>query len=98
MATRNHEIISGLKDAVRYASGAHSGVVERKVRVVDPLNIKGLRARLGLTQGKFAAKYSFTLSSVRNWEQGTRKPNKVAENFLRVLSRSPETVEAALAA
>jgi len=49
-----------------------------------------------LSQQKFAARFGFALSALRNWEQGRRQPDPAARAFLRVIDREPEAVSRAL--
>jgi putative transcriptional regulator len=50
------------------------------------------RARLGLTQEKFAALLGISPATLRNWEQGRREPNGAAKILLKVALRHPRVV------
>lgn len=91
-------IIEGLKDAVRHARGDKSRARLHTVHVDSPLDVRAIRAKLGFTQEQFARKFGFSLSAVQNWEQGRRRPAGVNKNFLKVIDRIPQQVEAVLAA
>ena len=41
---------------------------------VDAISIKALRAKVGLSQPKFAALLNVDIGTLRNWEQGRREP------------------------
>ena len=56
-----------------------------------------VRARTGLSQSGFAARYGFSASAVRDWEQGRRTPEASTLCCLRVIEREPQAVERALA-
>jgi putative transcriptional regulator len=92
------KIIAGLKDAVRYSRGDHSRGKVTKIAVPHPLDVQAIRNRQGLTQKAFAEKYGFSLSTLRNWEQGHRAPTGASRVLLLVIEKSPQAVEAALAA
>lgn len=62
-------------------------------RAVD---VRALRARLGLSRAAFAERFGLALAAVRDWEQGLRRPDPVARVLLVVIARSPETVAAAV--
>ena len=47
--------------------------------------IREVRARLGLTQEKFAAKLGVTLPTINRWENGRTKPSPLAIRTLREL-------------
>ena len=63
---------------------------------IYPVDLKQLRRRLGLTQESFAARFGFSLGTVRNWERGRRRPEGPAQILLQVIDREPEAVERAL--
>ena len=59
-------------------------------------NLRALRHRLGLTQEEFAARYRLPLGTIRDWEQGTHKPDRAALVLLTVIAIDPEGVAKAL--
>lgn len=65
---------------------------------VDAVSIKALRAKVGLSQPKFAALLRVDLGTLRNWEQGRREPTGPAKALLTAISRDPTHVLKALAA
>jgi putative transcriptional regulator len=92
------KIIAGLKDAVRYSRGDLTRGKSTRVTVPHPLDVKAIRTRQGLTQEAFAKKYGFSLSTLRNWEQGHRAPTGASRVLLLVIEKQPQAVEAALVA
>lgn len=58
-------------------------------RVPDPREI---RQRLELTQRAFATQFQIALGTLRNWEQGARRPDSAAKAYLRVIAASPDAV------
>ena len=65
---------------------------------VPEVDVKTVRRRLRLSQTEFAARYGFAPASVRNWEQGRRRPDGSARVLLTVIDREPEAVSRALEA
>jgi putative transcriptional regulator len=63
----------------------------RTFRVDEP-EVKLLRERYGLSQPKFAALLGISVATLRNWEQGRRRPEGSARVLLRVVEKYPETV------
>jgi putative transcriptional regulator len=55
-------------------------------------NVKRLRDRLGLTQEAFAAAYRIPVGTLRDWEQGRKRPDAPARAYLTVIARNPEAV------
>lgn len=52
----------------------------------------GIREQFGLSQDKFADLVGISVGTLRNWEQGRRKPEGPARVLLRVASRHPEVL------
>ena len=67
----------------------------RTFRIQSP-NVSAIRRHLGLTQQKFAELLGISPATLRNWEQGRRKPEGPAKALLRVASRNPNAVFDAL--
>jgi len=55
-----------------------------------------VRRRLGLTQAEFARRIEVPLDTVRNWEQGKRRPTGAAKSLPKILDKAPESALAAL--
>ena len=51
-----------------------------------------------LSQEAFARRYGFTVSAVRDWEQGRRQPERSARILLTIIKRDPAVVRRALTA
>lgn len=61
-------------------------------------DIVALRRFTGLTQAAFARAIGISLHTLRNWEQGRRKPAGAALALLRVVARHPRILNENLAA
>jgi len=73
--------------------------LNRAKRVVPPpaaQDVRAIRRRLGLTQAEFAARYGFSLETIRNYEQGHRRPAGPARVLLKVIASEPDAVTRAL--
>jgi len=90
------KIKAGLDDAQNCLDGTAD---KRKFRVTVParINVKKIRAQLGLSQQSFAQTYGFALTAVRDWEQGRRQPERSARILLKVVEKEPAAVTRALA-
>jgi putative transcriptional regulator len=51
--------------------------------------IAALRSFVGLTQAEFARAIGISVHTLRNWEQGRRKPEGPAIALLRIAARHP---------
>jgi putative transcriptional regulator len=54
--------------------------------------------RLHLSQGAFATLFGIPLATVKDWEQGLRRPDAPARAYLRVTAQNPKAVRNALEA
>jgi putative transcriptional regulator len=88
-------IRKGLEEAVRYANGRASRNGYR-VHVPEHIDVKAIRARLRMTQQTFAARFGFSVNTLRHWEQGKREPEGPTRAYLLVIDRAPEAVQKAL--
>ena len=62
----------------------------------EPVKVKNVREKLGLTQAQFAKMICISLGTLRNWEQGRTYPEGAAIALLRVAESKPEAVLQAL--
>jgi putative transcriptional regulator len=88
--------MAGLEDALAYARGDPSRGVAHEIEVPG-VDVRAVRTRLGLSQPKFAAMFRVSVATVRNWEQGRRRPEGPARVLLTVIEREPDAVRRALA-
>mmetsp|Transcript_10872 Transcript_10872/g.17692 ORF Transcript_10872/g.17692 Transcript_10872/m.17692 type:complete len:129 (-) Transcript_10872:899-1285(-) len=56
------------------------------------VDVAQVRKDLALTQGAFAKRFGFSVSAVRNWEQGRRVPDRAATLLLRMIQEEPQRV------
>lgn len=92
------KILEGLEDALSYAKSGAGVARARTVRVPDNIDVKSVRDRLGMSQREFAMQFGIPLATVRNWEQGRRKPEAMARVLLQIIEADPSVVERAFAA
>ena len=90
---RSKKLIDAIMEADEILRGVRKP--SREFRV-DATSIKALRARLELSQAKFAALLDIDLGTLRNWEQGRREPTGPAQALLRAIRNDPEAVLSAL--
>lgn len=92
--SKNFESIrKGLNEAIAHGRRKRIGAKVYKPRTVD---VAGLRARLGLTQEQFSARFGFSVSTLRRWERGDRAPSGAALVFLNLIDRDTRAVMRAL--
>ncbi len=59
------------------------------------VDVKAIRAGLGLTQEQFALRFGLDIDALQNWEQGRCMPDKPALAYLRAIAAAPREVAAA---
>jgi putative transcriptional regulator len=62
----------------------------------QPVDVKALRARVAMTQEQFAARFGFSVATLRHWERGDRSPQGPALVLLNVIDKNPAAVLTAL--
>ncbi len=67
-----------------------------RFRRIEPARVKSIRAKLGLSQTQFSRLIGVPPGTLRNWEQGVRRPTGPALALLRVAQKHPREVADAL--
>jgi putative transcriptional regulator len=83
--------------AARSDPDARPATRARLARARRVLSVRALRQQLKLTQKQFAERFHIPLGTIRDWEQGSHRPDKAAQTLLIVIARNPEAVARALA-
>jgi putative transcriptional regulator len=87
-----------LVDSIREAGRIRRGETRpSRVSEFAPVDVKAIRQRLGKSQTEFARMIGVSVATLRNWEQGRRRPEGPARALLKVAAVNPEAVAAALA-
>ena len=86
----------GLDDARAYLEGNRSGFVVHDIEVSDP-DVVAIRRRTGLSQPAFARSIGIPLGTLKNWEQGRRRPEGPARVLLALIAKRPSIVQEELA-
>ena len=95
MTKAGARIRKGLEQAISYAKGSASTKTYR-VHVPSHVDVKAIRQKLGMTQRAFAARFGFSINTLRHWEQGKREPEGPTRAYLLVIDRAPHAVQKAL--
>jgi putative transcriptional regulator len=82
----------GLAEAKAYQEGAREGYVTH-----EPIDVKAVRARSGMTQKRFATTYHLPFGTVRDWEQQRRQPDAPARALLELIQKDPDGIARMLA-
>jgi len=94
MANAFSSIQQGLNEALDFSKGKLKKAV---VHEFGPLDVKKIRSQVGMSQSEFASAFGISVSTLRHWERGDRKPHGPALVLLNVVAKEPEIVLKALA-
>lgn len=94
MANAFSSIKQGLSEAIEYSEGKIKKAI---VHEFSPLDVKRVRAKVGMSQSEFASAFGISVSTLRHWERGDRTPQGPALVLLNVVAKEPEIVLRALA-
>lgn len=88
-------IKQGLEEALEFSEGKAGKAVVHKFSSVD---VKAVRAKVGMSQNEFASAFGISVSTLRHWERGDRSPQGPALVLLNVVAKEPQIVLNALRA
>ncbi len=83
------EISKGLGDAIAHAKGKKARAKEHRM---DPIDVKSIRKKTGMSQQRFCASFGISIGTLRHWEQGLRSPRGAARVLLKVVEHNPRAV------
>jgi putative transcriptional regulator len=87
------EMFKELFESVRQAGAIMRGEMKpSRVFVVEPPDVKAIRAKLGVSQEEFASLLGISIRTLENWEQKRRIPKGPARVLLEVASAHPDAV------
>ena len=96
MAHAFNSIKQGLKEAIAHAKSKGGKTEGIKLYQPHAVDVSSLRERLSLTQEQFAARFGFSVATLRHWERGDRSPSGASLVLLNVIDRNPVAVLQAL--
>lgn len=92
----NDELFDELMESVRQGGAILRGEMEPSRTFDAPdagaPDVAAVRDRLGLSQSRMAALMGISVGTLRNWEQGRRRPEGPARALLRVAAKHPAAV------
>lgn len=85
----------GLEEAIAFSKGDCTEAIVHKVTALD---VKNIRAKIGMSQRQFANTFGFSVSAVRHWERGDRTPRGPSLVLLRLIEKAPELIQKTISA
>ena len=95
-AEERSEFLEAMQQAADILTGKLAPSRVHRVAPPRDVDVKAIRAKLGLSQEAFAARFGFSVGAVREWEQRRRRPEQAARTLLLVIEHRPEAVMEAL--
>lgn len=87
------DLFQELLESVKQGAAIMKGEVQPSRTFEFPeTEVHALREQFGLSQEKFARLVGISVGTLRNWEQGRRKPEGPARVLLRVAALHPEAL------
>jgi putative transcriptional regulator len=80
------DIAAGMREVRRGRKSTH------RVQVFDCADITAARAKVGLSQEKFAAVLGVSRRTLEGWEQGRRMPSGAARSLLIIARKRPDVL------
>jgi putative transcriptional regulator len=87
MSKAANSIRKGLEEAIAHAK-RRAPKKNCRVHVPVHVDVKAIRTKLGMTQQAFAARFGFSINTLRHWEQGKREPEGPTRAYLLVIDRA----------
>ncbi len=87
------ELFEELLKSVKQGAAIMKGKMKPSRRVEFPESeVQKIREQYGLSQDKFAILMGISTATLRNWEQGRRKPEGPARVLLQVAAKHPNAL------
>lgn len=87
-------LVAGLDDSVAYSKGSDTSLAVTRVPAPPPpiraREVRQIRNRMNLSQGRFAAALNVSSKAVQGWEQGLRKPGSASLRLLQIAALQPQ--------
>jgi putative transcriptional regulator len=92
-AAFGRDLIAGAKQILAHVEGRK---VMKEYTLPVPVDVKSIRAKVGMSQTQFAEAFCLNRRTLQQWEQGKALPDLAVRAYLTVIDRDPDAVKAAL--
>ena len=87
------ELFNELLESIRQAGEIRIGLRKPTgYRVIEEPDVAAIRQSYGMTQQEFSALMGISTGTLRNWEQGRRKPQGPAKVLLKIAEKRPKAI------
>lgn len=89
----DNKMFSELLESVKQAGYIRKGRRQpsRHTVIEDP-DVVAIRGKYGMTQQEFSSLLGISVGTLRNWEQGRRKPQGPAKVLLKIAEKRPKAI------
>ncbi|MDX1641233.1 MAG: NadS family protein [Balneolaceae bacterium] len=89
----NDELFNELLESVKQAGDIRKGKRKpsRHTVIEDP-DVAAIRKKYDMTQQEFSSLLGISVGTLRNWEQGRRKPQGPAKVLLKIAEKRPKAI------
>ena len=82
-------IKQGLDEAIKFSKSKQTKAIVHKF---TPVDVKNIRAKIGMSQNEFASAFGISVSTLRHWERGDRQPRGPALVLLNLVAKETKAV------
>lgn len=95
MTKAGNKILAGAEAGLAYVRGDRTKGRAHHI-ITSDIDVKAVRKKTKLTQERFAETYGLSLSTLKKWESGNRKPEGPTKAYLMVINERPNVIKEAL--
>lgn len=89
----NDEMFNKLLESIKQAGDIRKGKIKPSRRtVMEEPDVLAIREKYDMTQQEFSSLLGISIGTLRNWEQGRRKPQGPAKVLLRIAEKQPKAI------
>ena len=89
----NDELFNELLESVKQAGNIRKGNRKpSRYAVIDEPDVTAIREKYKMTQKEFSLLLGISVGTLRNWEQGRRKPQGSAKIPLKIAEKQPKAI------
>jgi putative transcriptional regulator len=89
----NDEMFNELLESVKQAGDIRKGKREpSRYAAIEEPDVVAIRKKYDMTQQEFSSLLGISVGTLRNWEQGRRKPQGPAKVLLKIAEKRPKAI------
>jgi len=89
----NDEMFNELLESVKQAGDIRKGKREpSRYSIIEEPDVVAIREKYDMTQQEFSSLLGISVGTLRNWEQGRRKPQGPAKVLLKIAEKRPKAI------